>query len=408
MTDAGALKLIQIFRNEGYTAYTVGGCVRDSIMGRQVSDYDIAVPTLPEKSVEILSSYGIRCIETGIKHGTVTALVDGIPYEITTFRTDGTYTDNRRPDSVEFVSDIRDDLSRRDFTVNAMAYNTDVGFVDLFGGMDDIKNKVIRTVGDADTRFKEDALRILRGLRFASVLGFSIEEKTARSITKNAPLLKTIAKERITVEVLKLLSGGSALQVLTEFFSVFCVIIPDFDKISEKHALDFWQSSFSELPQNALIRLAYLCILCTEGENIKKSEILARIFSSFRLTSEQKHIIYTLVMSVDVEISPQRPLLKRLLCRFEKELLSDLILLIQVHKKVYLSDCKEIINDILSKDEAYKISHLDIGGNDVMKLGFSGREVGTVLSDILDLVIEDKLPNDKEKIIQYLKNRFQS
>lgn len=406
MTDTGALKLIEIFKKEGYTAYTVGGCVRDSIMGRDISDYDIAVPTLPEKSIEILNRYGIRCIETGIKHGTVTALIDGNPYEITTFRTDGDYTDNRRPDSVSFVTDIRFDLSRRDFTVNSMAYNSDKGFVDLFGGREDIKNRIIRTVGDADTRFNEDALRILRGLRFASVLGFSIEEATARSITKNAHLLKNIAKERITVEMLKLLSGESALQVLIDFFDVFCVIVPDFDKILKKHALDFVKSAFCQLPVNPDIRFAYLCILCCDGENDKKSEILARIFSAFRLTTEQKTKISTLVLNVDLEIRPDRALLKRHLCRFGKELLSDLILLIQAHKKVYLYDCERIINDIILKNEAYKISHLDISGNDITSLGFEGRKVGVILSDLLTLVIEDKLSNDKEELIQHVKNRF--
>ncbi len=150
MTDNGAKKIIQLFKLHGYTAYTVGGCVRDSIMHRQVSDYDIAVPTLPAITEQILSKGGIHYIETGLKHGTVTAVVDGKPYEITTFRTDGKYTDNRRPDFVSFVTDIKADLSRRDFTVNAMAYNSDTGIVDLYGGKADIENKIIRTVGDAD------------------------------------------------------------------------------------------------------------------------------------------------------------------------------------------------------------------------------------------------------------------
>ena len=189
----------------GEEAFIVGGCVRDILMGKTPHDWDITTSAKPEKTKEIFSSF--KTVDTGLKHGTVLVLIDGEPLEITTYRIDGEYTDCRHPDSVSFTSDIENDLSRRDFTVNAMAYNDEKGLVDLFGGEDDIRNKIIRCVGDADKRFNEDALRIMRALRFSSTLGFTIESETKKAILKNRELLNNVAKERISTELLKLLCG---------------------------------------------------------------------------------------------------------------------------------------------------------------------------------------------------------
>ena len=175
--------IIDTFYNAGYKAYAVGGCSRDSLMGNNPNDWDICTNALPNQVKQVFPDYEI--IDTGLKHGTVTLLIDKIPYEITTFRTESTYSDNRRPDSVIFVSTVQEDLSRRDFTVNAIAYNQYENIIDPFGGQEDIKNAIIRTVGNPDTRFDEDALRILRAIRFASTLGFSIEDETKESIHKN-------------------------------------------------------------------------------------------------------------------------------------------------------------------------------------------------------------------------------
>ena len=181
----------------GYEAYFVGGCVRDFLMNRPCNDFDITTCAKPFEIEEALSRKGIRYFETGLKHGTVTAVIDGEAFEITTYRTDGEYLDARHPENVVFVSDLSEDLSRRDFSINALAYNAKDGIVDKFGGIDDIKNGIIRTVGNPDKRFNEDALRIMRALRFASTLGFAIENETAVSVHKNAELLKNISAERI-------------------------------------------------------------------------------------------------------------------------------------------------------------------------------------------------------------------
>ena len=205
-----AEKLINILSDNGCKAYAVGGCVRDYLLGKPEKDIDITTSAKPETVEEILKQNNIKVIETGLQHGTVTAVLNGENYEITTFRKDGEYKDNRRPESVSFVDDVKEDLSRRDFTINAMAYNHKEGIVDLFGGKKDIDNKVIRAVGNADLRFKEDALRIMRALRFSATLCFDIEESTKKAIFDNMYLLDNIAKERIFTELKRLLAGDNA------------------------------------------------------------------------------------------------------------------------------------------------------------------------------------------------------
>lgn len=216
---------INLLQSAGFEAYAVGGCVRDSLLGKTPNDWDITTSAKPEDMKSVFADF--HCIDTGIKHGTVTVVIDGEPLEITTFRLDGEYEDNRHPKSVTFTSDLGADLGRRDFTVNAMAYSKMTGTVDLFGGQNDLKNKIIRCVGDPDRRFNEDALRILRALRFASALDFEIEEKTAQSLLKNCALLGNISEERIAKELLKLVCGKGAKRILTDFAPVLFEILPE-------------------------------------------------------------------------------------------------------------------------------------------------------------------------------------
>ena len=202
----------------GYEAYLVGGCVRDPLIGREVSDYDITTSALPSEVEKVFAD--LRVIETGIKHGTVTVLSDEEPVEITTFRTDGDYLDSRHPESVTFTRKVEDDLSRRDFTVNSIAMDKDGKYVDPFGGREDIERRIIRCTGDPDKRFSEDALRIIRALRFSSVLGFEIEDETARSIHANRELLKKISVERVFIELKKLLCGKDVFRILIDYSDV--------------------------------------------------------------------------------------------------------------------------------------------------------------------------------------------
>ena len=218
-------RAIEILQNNGHSAYVVGGAVRDMLMGKTAHDWDITTSALPEETLESFSEF--RTIETGLKHGTVTVIVDGMSLEITTFRIEGGYSDNRHPDKVDFTDRVEDDLSRRDFTVNSIAYSPQKGFADPFDGQTDIEKKIIRCVGNPDKRFGEDALRILRALRFSAVLGFEIEKDTAESIRRNYKLLSNISVERIFVEISKLLCGKDAGKILREFEDVIFFILPE-------------------------------------------------------------------------------------------------------------------------------------------------------------------------------------
>lgn len=219
-----ARQLLELLHSCGHEAYVVGGCVRDALLGREPKDWDMCTSATPEEMLRCFE--GERVLLTGLKHGTVTVLMEHEPYEVTTFRVDGSYTDNRHPDSVTFVRDVRMDLARRDFTVNAMAYNPRDGLIDCFGGQEDLRNGVIRCVGDADARFQEDALRIMRALRFASSYGFTLQKETAEAAVRNAGLLQSIAAERIYSEMNRLLTGQGRLPVLLMHPRIITAILP--------------------------------------------------------------------------------------------------------------------------------------------------------------------------------------
>ncbi|MFA5658598.1 MAG: phosphohydrolase, partial [Oscillospiraceae bacterium] len=210
-----ALAAINILNKSGYEAYAVGGCVRDSLMGKLPNDWDICTNAHPEKVTAVFD--GFKTIPTGLKHGTITIIIDNNPLEITTFRRDGEYSDSRRPDSVLFVPDLKEDLSRRDFTINAMAYSEKDGLIDFFGGRADLEKKLIRCVGEADIRFSEDALRILRAVRFSSVLGFEIEDKTSAALIEKKNRLSRVSPERIAAEMNKLLLGKNVFEVMKKY-----------------------------------------------------------------------------------------------------------------------------------------------------------------------------------------------
>lgn len=259
------VRLIRTLNEAGYEAYAVGGCVRDALLGRQPNDWDLTTSALPEQIKACFANR--RVIETGIKHGTVTVLDGGVPYEITTYRLDGAYSDHRRPDSVEFVSDLKEDLRRRDFTVNAMACHPETGVVDLFGGQDDLRAGIIRCVGEPEHRFTEDALRILRALRFASTYDFAIAPATGRAALKLAPTLQNVSPERIFVELKKLLCGKGARRVLAEYSDILFTIFPALAPMrgcaqnNPHHAYDVWTHTLIALenaPADPVYRLTML------------------------------------------------------------------------------------------------------------------------------------------------------
>ncbi len=383
--DTNSKKLILYFQLAGYKAYAVGGCVRDSIMDLPFSDIDIAVSCTPDITEKILEENAVRFYETGLKHGTVTAVVDGKPYEITTFRTESGYADNRHPDLVTFVDDIKDDLSRRDFTVNAMAYNDSDGLVDVFGGIDDINAKKIRAVGEADLRFNEDALRILRALRFSSTLDFTIEKTTSYSILKNKQLIKNVARERITEELKKLVCGDGACRVITDYYEIFNVI---FDNEYDEKQYVLASQRMVTMPNDSIFRLATLFkMLESDFSKIKKSVVLS---------NDQYDRIKNIYDNHFVHKTINKKKVKRVMSNVGYSKACDIFMF---HKDAAaLRYAKQIIDS----NEPYKLSHLAINGNDLKKLGFEGKDIKEMLQKVLDAVIDEKIPNIKENILDYV------
>lgn len=431
-----ARKAIDILTNAGYDAYIVGGCVRDALLGKDANDYDITTNALPQNTAEVFSSYHV--IDTGIKHGTVTVVIDKMPIEITTFRIDGEYKDNRRPENVEFTANIQDDLARRDFTINAMAYSPEKGIVDCYNGRDDLKSKIIRCVGDADTRFNEDALRILRALRFASVLGFDIHAETKKSIHKNSSLLKNIASERIQAEFFKLVCGENAAKIVSEYKDVLAVFMPQISKMfgfeqrNKYHNLDVWNHSlkaFSYTEQKLCLRLAALFHdigkpdSYTVDENgcghfyshAKTSISLTRdILNSLKCDNATKHRVIVLIENHDNIIHPTKKNIKKMLGKLDKEVFFELMELQKAdsyaHAEPYdserISYIDEIISlakEIINEGECFSTKMLAVDGHDMISIGLSSTRIGKMLSTLLDLVISGKVENEKNTLIETAK-----
>lgn len=432
-----AERLINIIENAGFEAYAVGGCVRDYIMNKPCDDIDIASSAKPEQLEAILSQNNIRYIETGLKHGTVTAVIDGEGYEITAFRSDGEYGDCRHPESVKFVSDIKEDLARRDFTVNAMAYSPENGIVDVFGGKSDIENRIIRTVGDPDKRFREDALRIMRALRFASVLSFDIDQDTEKSIFDNAELLKKVSAERIYTELSKLITGEGVFKILTEYKEVFGVILPELKPIfsveqnTRWHIYDVWThtaKAVEQSPYDLAIRYTMLfhdigkAFAKTTDENgtdhfkghQKISEKYAKTaLARLKAPNEIVQRVMYLVPIHDMHIGTKPNKIKKWLSDANESRLRDLIAVKRADKAaqnpemtaqelVNLDITERELNRIISDGEPFSLKDLAINGNDLIALGYSGKEIGTKLEYLLDAVINDKIENKKSKLLDYL------
>lgn len=374
------LTAMDILESGGFESYVVGGCVRDALMGISPHDYDLTTSATPDEMLNLFS--GFRIIETGLQHGTVTVVIEGDNIEITTFRVDGEYSDNRHPDSVMFTKNLADDLSRRDFTVNAMAYSPKSGLVDLFSGIDDLKAGVIRCVGNPDERFNEDGLRILRGLRFASQLGFSIERNTDFSIRKNRELLENISTERIYAEFTKLLCGknpGEILELYREVISVFAPCESRYQALSEG-VLDKY------------VRFAYFLRECKNPAGILKglkaenitinivSDLCRKLFGKYFTVFDVRYLI----KDVGYETAER-------LCH-----LMDMARLDSSYLKETLP---------LQKNACVSLKSLEVSGKDLAALGISpGRLMGAVLEKLLDDVICDRIENSREALLEHAKS----
>ncbi|MCM1314453.1 MAG: CCA tRNA nucleotidyltransferase [Prevotella sp.] len=435
--DKKSSEILDILTGAGFEAYLVGGCVRDTIMGRPFHDTDITTNALPEQITEVFRDY--KTILTGMKHGTVTIISGGVPYEITTYRIDGTYSDSRRPDSVEFTSNLREDLARRDFTVNAIAMNSAGEISDYFGGSEDIKNGIIRCVGSPEKRFSEDALRIMRAIRFASQLGFKIEPETAKAVHKMKDRLKNISRERIREELDKLICGKNCVEVLMEYSDVLTTVIPEFEKCigfeqhSPYHKYTVWEHIVRAVnlapPDNVKMRRALLfhdiakpvCARFDEtgrGHFRKHAETGAEMTQSImkNLRYDGNSITYavTLIAHHSDKIITKTDV-KKMMSVIGDNLFLELMEMKKCDnsaKNDFVLEENQLIDEIIQvghriieNNECRNLKNLDVNGNDLIKNGLHGAEIGEALQELLNLVMEEKLLNEHDVLINYIKQR---
>jgi tRNA nucleotidyltransferase (CCA-adding enzyme) len=419
-------KLLSELERQGFEAYIAGGCVRDGILGKTPADYDIATSAKPEEIKLVFESY--KTVDTGIKHGTVTVIADeGVPVEVTSYRIDGTYTDYRRPDEVTFTRRIEEDISRRDFTVNAMAYSPKRGFIDIFGGAHDLFSQTIRCVGDPEMRFSEDALRILRALRFASKLRFSIDPDTAANIHRCKDLLMNVSAERIGKELEQFLLG-TPTELLIQFSDVFSVFIPEiqpligFEQHSKYHVYDVWKHTATAVGASKPDRLVRLALLFHDlakpecfrpdslgaghfsGHEKAGAEIAEAIMRRLKFDNATIETVSVLVRCHYISPVTDRASVKKILSEIGFD---RLVLLTEVIKgdnlakhamcfeRVELSaKMREVAEDIVASRECYNLSMLETDGNEIAKTGASGKEIGKILRMLLDEVIDGELKNN--------------
>ncbi|SFU38895.1 tRNA nucleotidyltransferase (CCA-adding enzyme) [Clostridium sp. DSM 8431] len=383
--------IIDTFYNNGYEAFMVGGCIRDALLKKAPMDYDIATSAPPEVTEKLFD----KTIPTGIKHGTITVLINKMPYEVTTYRVEGKYSDNRKPDSVTFVSDIKEDLSRRDFTINAFAYNDRKGLIDYFSGNTDLKNRIIKCVGNADKRFKEDALRMLRAIRFSSQLNFDIDEKTYLAIKSNSKLIENVSNERMRVELSKILLSSNPFLGMKKLSdsSLLSKIIPY--NLNINNTLD-------KLNNSLVSRLAFLFLnldLSLVKDLLRKMTFDNNTINKvITLTSS-----YKLIDSINSKVD-----CKRLIISCGKENVFDLIDLYEKTNNKDLSKVNLILNEIINSNEPLYIKDLAIDGNYLitnLKIK-PGRIIGEILNYLLNQVIEDKIKNNNEDLILCAKNYY--
>ncbi len=423
---------INLLQSAGFEAYAVGGCVRDSLLGKTPNDWDITTSAKPENMKSVFADF--HCIDTGIKHGTVTVVIDGEPLEITTFRLDGEYEDNRHPKSVTFTSNLGADLGRRDFTVNAMAYSKMTGTVDLFGGQNDLKNKIIRCVGDPDRRFNEDALRILRALRFASALDFEIEEKTAQSLLKNCALLGNISEERIAKELLKLVCGKGAKRILTGFAPVLFEILPELQPMYKNshdnphHCYDIYEHTLiavESIDPEPTLRFAMLLHDCGKpavkkfdengvahfyGHQRISAEISAQILARLKVSNKFRDEILFLVSNHDRwELYENTEKMPRYLSKFGLDGVLNLLKVMRAdvlaqspeyrYRLDQIADAEKTAKNLAAQKPCLSLSELQINGRTLMDIGIpQGRKLGAVLAQLLDEVIDGVTKNTQEAL----------
>lgn len=399
--EAGAAKLLDKLHTAGYKAYAVGGCVRDSLLGQTPHDWDLCTSALPEQVMELFGAE--NCIPTGLQHGTVTIKQDGKLYETTTFRTEGSYSDGRHPDSVAFVPDVREDLARRDFTINAMACNDEEGVIDPFGGQEDLQLGVVRAVGVPKQRFGEDALRILRLYRFAARFEFVIDPATGEAAKELCGHLDCVSLERIEDELSRLLAAPKPGNWMEP--AVFAVVLPELELLKEEERFAKTRETIDALPsgmENLPVRLAALLEPLGEAGTRKALKRL-------RCSNAKIDETATLVKESGLAPEPENLRLqaKRLLGRLSPEMLHRLILLCKANQpeqaKAFEALWKEA-EQLTAEHACCRIADLAVNGRDLIAMGVQpGRGLKRILDALLEAVVIEQLPNEKETLLDAAK-----
>ena len=429
-------EILKKLEGAGCEAWCVGGAVRDLLLGREPTDWDVTTNALPET---VMALFSPDALPTGLKHGTVT-VGGGRGVEVTTYRRDGDYLDCRHPDHVEFTGSLIEDLSRRDFTINAMALDKRGRLMDPFGGQADLAAGLLRAVGEAEKRFQEDALRIMRGLRFASRMGLAVEPETDRAIRQCAALLERIAPERLRVELTGLLCGAHAADILLRYPDVLGVFLPEilpcvgFDQRSPYHCYDVWEHtawSVAAAPPQPVLRCAMLLHDLGKPETFslgedgrghfyghwrRSVEHAETILDRLRFDNQSKRTILTLVERHDCELPLSERAVRRALSRYGEETLR---LLLEVKRadnlaqdpayrdrQTLIDQWEDLLDVVLSSRECFSLGQLAVRGSDLTALGLRGPAVGCALRELLNQVIDEKLPNDRAILLEYTKEKL--
>ena len=428
-------KIIATLQAHGHEAYAVGGCVRDSILGRTPGDWDITTSAMPEETKALFD----KTFDTGIEHGTVTVLLGKVGYEVTTYRIDGKYEDSRHPSEVTFTRNLRDDLLRRDFTINAMAYNEKDGLIDIFGGLNDLNAKTIRCVGNAKERFSEDALRILRGIRFAAQLGFQIEEETRQGMSELAPTLQNISAERIQVELIKMITSDRP-ELLREAYllGLTKVFLPEFDEImcttqeTPHHMYTVGEHTLHAMMNvrtDKILRLTMLLhdmgkpALKTIDEKgpahfkkhaIERERIAKTVLKRLKFDNDTLNKVAKLVFYHDYRMPATAKNVRRAMNIIGEDLFpyymevrrADVMaqsMYLRDEKIQNLDEIEKKYGDIISAGQCVSLKDLAVTGRDLIAAGITpGKEIGEKLNQLLDIVIDDPSLNTKETLLKYL------
>ena len=430
------LECLEALEAAGFAAYAVGGCVRDACLGLTPHDYDLCTSALPEQTEAVFADK--QLVLAGKKHGTVGVVTDFGVVEITTFRTEGTYRDNRHPDWVEFVPNIEADLARRDFTVNAMAYSPKRGFADPFGGREDLKSKVLQAVGDPEKRFQEDSLRILRGARFAVRYGLTVEETTMRAMLQQRHLMDNLARERVFEELCKLIILVD-VENMQRFAPLLAAVIPEvepligFDQRSPHHAYDLYTHVahvVAGVPKDLTLRWAALLHDIGKfptftqdatgrghfyGHAPKGAEMADTVLRRLKAPTVLRERVVLLIEKHMTRLTPDKKLLRRWIGRWGWETVEQMLCLQEAdmgskgtgksEEMNIFPQIRTVLEEIRAENACLTLKGLAVNGHDLMQLGLSGKAIGQTLNALLEQVIEENLPNEKDALLNFVKSK---